>query len=69
VARRKEELASASSSTPTLKKDEPEAKKRRQDMDDEEGKMFDTWIEEIKQKRFELVLGMFHLINNMVVTW
>ena len=49
ISRRKDELM-----FPTLnKKDEPEAKKRRQDMDDEEGKLFDTWMEEIKLKRFE----------------
>ena len=49
ISRRKDELM-----FPTLnKKDEPEAKKRRQDMDDEEGKLFDTWMDEIKLKRFE----------------
>jgi hypothetical protein len=37
-----------------------EAKKRREDMDDEEGKMFDTWIEEIKQKRFEMSIHLLH---------
>jgi hypothetical protein len=31
--------------------DEPEAKKRREDMDEDEGKEFDLWIEEIKKKR------------------
>jgi hypothetical protein len=49
ISRRKDELLMPASSS--SKKDEPEAKKRRQDMDDEEGKMFDNWIDEIKQKR------------------
>ena len=49
ISRRKDELSMPVSS----KKDEPEAKKRREDMDDEEGKMFDNWIDEIKIKRFD----------------
>ena len=49
ISRRKDELSMPVSS----KKDEPEAKKRREDMDDKEGKMFDNWIDEIKIKRFD----------------
>ena len=49
---------------PTLtKKDEPEAKKRRQDMDDEEGKLFDTWMDEIKLKRCNFHTKV-HIIQN-----
>ncbi len=49
------------------KKDEPEAKKRRQDMDDEEGKMFDNWIDEIKQKRFD-IFSYFKFVMASVVS-
>ena len=49
ISRCKDELSMPVSS----KKDEPEAKKQREDMDDEEGKMFDNWIDEIKIKRFD----------------
>ena len=30
---------------------EPEAKKRREEMDDEERKDFDSWLDDIKVKR------------------
>ena len=70
IARRKEELSASGvtsssssaslSATPTSKKDEPEAKRRRQDMGDQEGKVFDNWIEEIKQKRFDACCMAFN---------
>ena len=35
------------------KVDEPEVKKRREEMDDEERKDFDSWLEDIKVKRYK----------------
>ena len=32
---------------------EPEAKKRREEMDDEERRDFDSWLDDIKTKRWE----------------
>ena len=36
-------------------KDEPEAKKRREDMNEDEKREFDSWLDEVKSKRQELV--------------
>ena len=36
-------------------KDEPEAKKRREDMNEDEKREFDSWLDEVKTKRQELV--------------
>ena len=33
------------------KVDEPDAKKRREEMDDEERRDFDSWLDDIKVKR------------------
>ena len=37
------------------KTDEPEAKKRREDMNEDEKLEFDSWLDEVKTKRNELV--------------
>lgn len=36
-------------------KDEPEAKKRREDMTDDEKREFDSWLDEVRTKRQELI--------------
>ena len=51
-----EKAKSGGSSRPKKEtKDEPEAKKRREDMNEEEKREFDSWLDDVKNKRQELI--------------
>ena len=47
---------------------EPEAKKRREEMDDEERRDFDSWLDDIKTKRWEeFVQSRFDSLNYLTL--
>ena len=57
IEKTKSKIEKARFGTPKIKKekDEPEAKKRREDMNEDEKREFDSWLDEVRIKRQELL--------------